>query len=75
MSEKLELEVRIHLNPHPDKVSPELFNTMMDGELAAFDAWFVAQQVAKRGSGERLLNVERGAIKQYVMWLATKEPS
>lgn len=48
---------------------------MMDGELAAFDAWFVAQQVAKRGSGERLLNVERGAIKQYVMWLATKEPS
>jgi len=56
-------------------VSPELFNSLMDGELAMFKAWFVAQQQAKRGTAERLLGVERGAIKQYVMWLATKEPS
>ena len=70
-----ELEIRIRLTPHPDKVPPETFDAAMNGEITNFEKWFLNQQVtAGRQNPEGLLGVERGVLKRYIFWLATKEP-
>ncbi len=66
------LQVRIKLEPHPDSVAPEVFNAAMDGELTQFEAWYREKQQKARGASEGLLSVERGIIRQYVLYLCTK---
>jgi hypothetical protein len=46
----------------------ELFN----GELAQFEKWFVAQQVAKGHPATGLIGAERGVLKAFLMYATTK---
>ena len=71
----MDLEVEVKLSPHPQEVSPEIFDRMLDGELAGFERWFIKRQ-RDRGnpSPTGLISAERAIVKAYVLYLATKEP-
>lgn len=46
----------------------ELFN----GELAEFEKWFVARQVAKGHPATGLIGAERGVLKAYLFYATTR---
>lgn len=74
MASELKVEIKIH--PHPDEVTPQEFDRIMDGELMEFEKWFVAMQ-RHRGnpSPSGLISAERAAVKTYVLYLSTRERS
>lgn len=65
----MELVVRIRLEPKPEKIDPKEFDALCDGALSEFERWFESRQ----RSPAPLLGVERGVLKAYLYYLATKE--
>lgn len=44
---------------------------MLDGELLAFERWFINRQRSKGMGSDPLIGAERGVVKAYILYCAT----
>lgn len=66
------LKVQVVIDPVPEVVDPARFNELCDGELAEFDAWQQKRMIDNGFEPSKLCGPERGAIKAYLMFVATR---
>ncbi len=64
------LTIEIKVRPHPKTLPVEEFNTLMDGELAKFEAEFMRRQGERGLQPQALMNIERAILKAYVFYMA-----
>lgn len=69
-----ELIVEIKITPHPEGLSAEKLDELINGELVAFERWFLEHQ-RRRGNQNptSLLNYEKAILQTFVLYLTTKE--
>lgn len=74
MDRQFELKIEVKVTPHPETVSPETFDKLMDGELVNFESWFIERQ-RHRGAASPagLISAEKGAVKTYLLYLCTRD--
>ena len=72
--EQPSLDVRIKINPLPSKLEPQRLDELLNGELVAFEKWFMDEQ-RRRGNRDPspLIGVEKGIVRTYILYYATRE--
>lgn len=71
----MHLKVNLQILPKPERLDPAAFNAATDGLLEEFEQWFIRQQQASGAEANALIGAERGVLKAYLYFLATKEPT
>ena len=67
------MDVKITISPLPQTLPPERMDELFEGELEAFDKWFIERQRANGGVNPTgIINVERSILKTYLIYLHTK---
>ena len=72
--EQPRLDVVVTIQPPPAEVSPEVFNTLCDGELEAFERWQMNLMQKKGLAPTPLIGAERGTLRAYLYFVATRKP-
>lgn len=67
------LQVVVTIDPPPAEIRPELFNTLCEGELEAFERWQAARMAARGLEPTPLIGAERGTIAAYLYFVATRK--
>ena len=71
----LHLVVEVKITPHPEEVTPEEFDRLMDGELTEFEKWFInKQRLGGNKNPSGLISAERAIVKSFMIYLSTKSP-
>ncbi len=69
-----QLEVSVVVKPHPETMRAEDFDKLLDGELAAFERWFIQSQRDKGNTNPSgLISAERAIVKTYILYMSTKD--
>lgn len=68
----MELSVEIKITPPPSELDARKLDELLSGELVGFERWFIERQQAKGMGSEPLIGAERGAVKAYILYCATK---
>lgn len=58
-----------------ETTDPQRLDELLDGELSAFEEWFMKRQ-KERGAeyAGPLIAAERGVLKAYIMYAAQRDP-
>lgn len=67
------LQVVVTIDPPPPEIRAELFNTLCEGELEAFERWQAARMAARGLEPTPLVGAERGTLVAYLYFVATRK--
>jgi uncharacterized protein (UPF0218 family) len=67
------LQVVVTIDPPPAEIRAELFNTLCEGELEAFERWQAARMEARGLTPSPLIGMERGTLVAYLYFVATRK--
>ena len=68
----MKLKISIDIIPPQKEISASDMDTLLSGELVAFEKWFVHRQRAKGLEASGLIAAERGIVKAYLLYAATE---
>lgn len=68
-----ELKVELKLSPHPEEITPQEMNRLLDGEITKFQDWVIERNKASGFEGAPLAAPERLIVKSYIFFAATRE--
>lgn len=64
--------MEIQINPPPSEIDARKLDELLSGELVEFERWFVERQKSKGMGTDPLIAAERGVVKAYILYCATK---
>lgn len=67
----MELKIAIEIVPPAKELTALEMDTLMNGELAEFEKWFIRRQREKGLEAAGLIGAERGVVKAYILYAAT----
>ena len=62
----------IEITPLPKTIPPAEMDELLNGELSEFERWFIEKQRRAGADGIGLIGPERGILKTYLLYAATK---
>jgi hypothetical protein len=71
--EKPALKVHVRISPPPEELTRQQLDALMDGELIEFEKHLMHKQHQAGFSPEPLSTPERGILKGFLVYAASKE--
>ncbi len=66
------LRVEVKLTPHPNELSPQEMDRLLDGEIKKFQDWVIEKNKGAGIGASPLTAAERLSVKSYLIYASTK---